>query len=90
MVKTLFAQHGKKRCGFKRRDQQKFFIRMQLRDGIHDFRERLAPLAQVFPDIQRDNVFTHGLAEKVSGLESVSSMENCFVALTACGRFGGM
>src|ERR1035437_910369 len=25
-----------------------------------------------------------------SGLEKVSSMENCVVALTACGRFGGI
>ena len=48
------------------------------------------PLAQVFPDIQHDNFFAHGLAEKVSVLESVNSMENCFVALTACGRFGGI
>jgi len=57
---------------------------------VEHFRERLTALAQVFTDIQRDDVFTHGWAEKVSGLESVSSIENCLVALTACGRCGGI
>jgi hypothetical protein len=34
-------------------------------------------------NIQRDDIFTHGLVYGVSDLESVSSIENCLVALTA-------
>ena len=60
------------------------------RHSALDAEFRVNDLTQILPNIQRDDVFTHGLAEKVSGLESVSSMENCFVALTACGRFGGI
>lgn len=90
MIKTLPGQNGKKRRRFKRSYEQKFLVRAQLLDGIHDFREWLASPAQILPNIQRDDIVTHNVGEGISGLESVSSMENCFVALTACGRCGGM
>jgi hypothetical protein len=32
----------------------------------------------------------HAACRYAAGLDSVSSMENCSVALTACGRLGGM
>ena len=90
MAKTLIAQHGEKRRGLERGDHPEFFIWLQFCNRTHDLGKRLASIAQVFPDIQRDNFLIHGLAEAGSVFESVSSIENCFVALTACRRFGGM
>ena len=37
VIETLFGQNAEKRFGFKRREQQKIFVRAQLRHGTHDF-----------------------------------------------------
>ncbi len=89
-VSLIIAQNGNKRRRFKWSNQQPFFIRLHLSDGTYHFGKRLVPVAQVFPDIQCDNLFAHDLTETGSVFESVSNMENCFVAVTACARLGGI
>ncbi len=53
-------------------------------DGFENFHQRLRRFETA--DIQFNNRGGHCFAY---GLLNVSSIENCFVARTACGRFGG-
>lgn len=83
---ALFCQNFKARRRLKRCKQQCLFVRLQWPNGCDDFGDGSRP-RRISP---RTSSVVILLVIYFCGLNKVSSMENCFVALTACARLGGM
>jgi len=85
MRESDFSGELEQRHGFKRHEQAECFIGAHLIQRAMDLVAGMVAGAEILSHVEGDNSVGHtsGLVDEVYGLESVSSMENCVVALTA-------